>query len=194
MWVSEARMRPSSAKAKGRRLQQKVVADILETFADLTPDDVRSVSMGASGEDVLLSPAAQRRVPLSIEAKNCERLNIWSALEQCRSNCPPQRDPCVIFSRNRESVYATVPWRSLLRLLAIAAGGSASEGGSAREGGPVVEEDDEVADVDEGDEDGNHDVEAAEEAARLIAEATDALRRATAAIGRLPRRPTSPPP
>ena len=47
-------MKTSSAKAKGRRLQQKVRDLLLETFTELQPDDIRSTSMGVSGEDLQL--------------------------------------------------------------------------------------------------------------------------------------------
>jgi hypothetical protein len=40
-------MKPQSAKAKGRRLQQQVAAAVLENYHELTEDDVRSTSMGA---------------------------------------------------------------------------------------------------------------------------------------------------
>ena len=110
-------MRPSSCKAKGRRHQQSIVRDILTAFPMLTPDDVRSTSMGAGGEDILMSPRAQEYVPLSIEAKNTERLNLWSAIEQAAANCPSDREPCVVFTRNRAKVYAAVPWELLVRLL-----------------------------------------------------------------------------
>ena len=110
-------MRPSSCKAKGRRHQQQVVKDILQAFPHLTPDDVRSTSMGASGEDILMSPHAQECVPLSIECKNCERLNIWSAVQQAESNCPTHRSPCVVFTKNRSSTYAVIPWNKLVELL-----------------------------------------------------------------------------
>ena len=38
--------------------------------------------MGDSGEDILLSPAARKLFPFSVECKNQEKLNIWSSLEQ----------------------------------------------------------------------------------------------------------------
>jgi len=60
-------MRPQSCKAKGRRFQQKVVADLLRTFAHLAPDDVVSTSMGAGGEDIRLSKRARDAIPLSFE-------------------------------------------------------------------------------------------------------------------------------
>lgn len=109
-------MRPQSCKAKGRRHQQYIVKTILEAFPHLQPDDVVSTSMGAQGEDCRLSPAARAVLPLSIEAKNTERLNVWSCLEQCVSNTPQGATPCLIFTRNRAKTYAVVPWDVLLSL------------------------------------------------------------------------------
>ena len=73
-------MKTSSAKAKGRRLQQKVRDLLLETFTELEPDDIRSTSMGVSGEDLQLSPAARKLIPFAIECKNQEKLNVWDSL------------------------------------------------------------------------------------------------------------------
>jgi hypothetical protein len=75
-------MTPGSCKAKGRRLAVELRAVILAAFRDLEPDDVRVTSGGANGPDLLLSPAAQRCLPLAIETKCTERLNIWEAIEQ----------------------------------------------------------------------------------------------------------------
>jgi len=65
-----------SRKSKGRRLQQFVRDMILENFDHLEPDDVRSTSMGAGGEDVLLSPAARKVFPFSVECKNVEKISL----------------------------------------------------------------------------------------------------------------------
>ena len=111
-------MRPQSCKSKGRRLQQKVVADILAAFPSLADDDCRSTSMGAGGEDVQLSPAARACIPLSFECKNVEKLNVWQCLEQCQANAPEGATPCLVFSRNRSPTYAVVPWAALLALYA----------------------------------------------------------------------------
>ena len=73
-------MKTRSAKNKGKRLQNDVRDLILETFKQLEEDDVRSTTMGDSGEDVLLSPVAARKLfPFSVECKNQEKLNIWSS-------------------------------------------------------------------------------------------------------------------
>ena len=110
-------MRPQSCKSKGRRLQQRVARNILDAFPHLGEDDVVSTSMGAPGEDVRLSPTARIAVPLSIECKCVEKLNVWACLEQAERNAPDGTTPCLVFSRNRAPTYAVVPWEFLLTLL-----------------------------------------------------------------------------
>jgi hypothetical protein len=119
-------MKPQSAKAKGRRLQQKVANSILDTFPELQPADCFSTSMGCPGEDIKLSTAARALVPLSLECKNTERLNLWGALDQCTQNCPSFAEPCVVFSKNNAKTYATVEWNFLLKLLRRSSGGAAA--------------------------------------------------------------------
>jgi hypothetical protein len=109
-------MKPRSAKNKGKRLQNKVRDIILEKFDKLEPDDVRSITMGDSGEDILLSPAARRLFPFSVECKNQEALNIWSSLEQAENNSG-KHTPLVIFKRNRSKTYAVLEFKELLKLL-----------------------------------------------------------------------------
>mgnify|MGYP001187986544 FL=1 len=109
-------MKPRSAKNKGKRLQNKVRDLILEKFNQLEPDDVRSVTMGESGEDILLSPAARKLFPFSTECKNQEKLNIWSSLEQAETNSG-NHIPIVIFKRNRSKTYVALEFEKLLELL-----------------------------------------------------------------------------
>ena len=109
-------MKPRSAKNKGKRLQNKVRDLILEKFNQLEPDDVRSVTMGESGEDILLSPAARKLFPFSTECKNQEKINIWSSLEQAESNSG-KHIPIVIFKRNRSKTYVALEFEKLLELL-----------------------------------------------------------------------------
>ena len=109
-------MKPRSAKNKGKRLQNKIRDLILEKFDILEPDDVRSITMGDSGEDILLSPAARKVFPFSVECKNQEKLNIWSALEQAEENSG-NHTPLDIFKRNRSKTYAVLEFNQLLELL-----------------------------------------------------------------------------
>ena len=109
-------MKTRSAKNKGKRLQNDVRDLILETFKQLEPDDVRSTTMGDSGEDVLLSPAARKLFPFSVECKNQEKLNIWSSLEQAETNAGKHM-PLLIFKRNRSKTYAVINIEKFIELI-----------------------------------------------------------------------------
>ena len=110
-------MKPRSAKNKGKRLQNKIRDLILEKFNNILElDDVRSITMGDSGEDILLSPVARRVFPFSVECKNQEKLNIWEALDQAEGNSG-KHTPLVIFKRNRSKTYAVLEFDKLLELL-----------------------------------------------------------------------------
>ena len=63
-------MRPQSAKAKGRRLQQIVCQDLLELFPSLEADDIRSTSMGCNGEDISNELKASYATVLSKKSLN----------------------------------------------------------------------------------------------------------------------------
>jgi len=109
-------MKTSSAKNKGRKLQQEIRDLILEHFIELEPDDVRSTSMGASGEDLLLSPAARKNIPFSIECKNQEKISIWESIKQSEENAGDHK-PLLIFRRNRSKTYAVMEVGILIDLL-----------------------------------------------------------------------------
>lgn len=109
-------MKPSSAKAKGRRLQQEVRDLLLARFPHLQPDDIKCAIMGESGVDLHLSPAAAVSIPFAIECKNVEKIQIWSALTQAEKNAKG-KTPLLVFRRNRSSTYAALPFVVLLSLL-----------------------------------------------------------------------------
>ncbi|MEE8607947.1 MAG: hypothetical protein V3S55_10090 [Nitrospiraceae bacterium] len=108
-------MRPSSAKAKGRRLQDEVRQMLLETFTELEEDDVKCAIMGEGGEDIHLSPTARKLFPFSVECKNQERIQIWAALEQAESH---GHAPLLVFKRNRSRTYATLRVEDLMTIMA----------------------------------------------------------------------------
>ena len=92
-------MKTQSAKAKGRRLQQWI-RDVLIEKLNIHPEDIESRSMGAGGEDVIMARAARQKFPYSIECKNQEKINIWSAYEQAAQNSGDYT-PLVVLKRNR---------------------------------------------------------------------------------------------
>ena len=109
-----------SSKAKGRRLQNFVRDKLREIFITqwtklprLEEDDIKSQTMGMTGEDIVMSPAAKKIIPYSFECKNVEKLNIWSALEQADTNCEG-RTPVVVFKRNHSKTYVAIEFNEWL--------------------------------------------------------------------------------
>jgi hypothetical protein len=80
-----AKIRPSSAKAKGRKWQQNVASLIQKVF-NLHEDDVVSRPMGSGGVDLMMSKKAQEVVGISFECKKTTTEPTLTALEQARHN------------------------------------------------------------------------------------------------------------
>jgi len=93
-------MKPQSAKAKGRVLQQWV-RDKLIQLLDVHPEDIESRSMGAGGEDLIMARAARAKFPYSIECKNVQKLNVWAAYEQAKANCG-KYEAIVVMKKNNK--------------------------------------------------------------------------------------------
>ena len=108
---------PRYSKAKGRKLQNFVRDELRVAFPSLEEDDVKSQTMGMPGEDIVLSPAARKVIPYSFECKNVERLQFWSAVEQCEANCKEGIDPVVVIKKNRKQPYIAVSFEVFLELI-----------------------------------------------------------------------------
>ena len=91
-------MKTQSRKAKGRRLQQQFMQLLIEKL-DIDPEDIESRSMGAGGEDLIMSKAARTKFPYSIECKNQESLNIWKAWDQANGN-KGLYEPMIVIKKN----------------------------------------------------------------------------------------------
>ena len=91
-------MKTSSAKAKGRKLQQWMRNLLIEKL-DVHPEDIESRSMGAGGEDLIMARAAREKFPLSIECKNQEKVNVWESYKQAEENSKDY-EPVVVIKRN----------------------------------------------------------------------------------------------
>tara|TARA_R110000824_G_scaffold37327_8_gene114734 strand:+ start:1722 stop:2072 length:351 start_codon:yes stop_codon:yes gene_type:complete len=100
---------PKGSKAKGRKLQN-LLRDLLRVaFPSLEEDDVKSQTMGMPGEDIVLSPAARRKIPYSFECKNVERLSFWATVEQCEANCKEGLSPAIVVKKNRKDPMVAIP-------------------------------------------------------------------------------------
>lgn len=109
-------MKSQSAKNKGRLLQKQVVATILAAFPQLKPDDVTSRSMGAGGEDVLLSPAAREVFPFSVECKSNARFAVYKHYTQAQENAKENK-PLVVIKQNRSKPLVLLSLEDFMELL-----------------------------------------------------------------------------
>lgn len=90
-------IKTQSAKAKGRNLQNHVRDKILQQFPWLGEGDVASTSMGSSGVDIKLSPAARNTLPISIECKKTKKTPNRSELKQSENNAYKETLPAVVW-------------------------------------------------------------------------------------------------
>ena len=107
-------MTPQSAKAKGRKLQQ-VVRDMIQKYFDLKPDDVRSTSMGAPGEDIQLSSYARLRFPYSVECKSYARIGVYQWFWQAVDNANGYT-PLLIIKQNNAEPLAVLKLEDFMAL------------------------------------------------------------------------------
>jgi hypothetical protein len=111
-----AKIKTSSAKAKGRRLQAEIAQMISKvTCIPVEKDgeiDVRP--MGQAGRDVILRGRAKELFCFhGIECKNCERFSIWDALKQAETH---GGKPIVFFKRNRSDTYVALKAEDFFKL------------------------------------------------------------------------------
>lgn len=109
-------MKTSSAKAKGRNLQKHVVSQILSSFNSLSKDDVSSRSMGAGGEDILLSQAARSLLPVSFECKSHAKYAVYKDYEQAKANAS-SHEPILVIKQNKSQPLALMDLEFFLRIM-----------------------------------------------------------------------------
>lgn len=126
VWPLQNTMKTSSCKAKGRKLQKDVAKSLFDTFVklrpDLQPDDIKSTAMGQSGVDVLFSPLAKKYIPLAIECKAVEKLNVVNIFEDHHNKYSEgTEEPILVHRRNRSQPLVTLRWDTFLRIFSKAA-------------------------------------------------------------------------
>ena len=108
-------MKTSSAKAKGRKLQQWFANVLVETLG-LDSEDLESRPMGSQGEDIILGKQSRDVFPFSIECKNQEAVNVWKAYEQASENCKGY-EPLVVIKRNRQKPLVVIDAEKFVQLI-----------------------------------------------------------------------------
>jgi hypothetical protein len=71
--------------------------------------------MGATGEDVMLSPAARKLIPYQIECKNKARSQVHTYYNQAKEH--GSHEPLVIVKMDRDIPLAVVSAEHLFKLL-----------------------------------------------------------------------------
>ena len=108
-------MKTSSAKQKGRLLQQVTRDLILQSFPMLTERDVKSTSMGAQGEDVQLSEAGLKRFFYNVECKNLAKIAVYKFYEQATTH--GDAEPLVVIKQNRSKPLVIVDLEHFVNLV-----------------------------------------------------------------------------
>ncbi len=106
-----------AAKQKGRLGQNEIRDKILEVFPELEPDDVKSTTMGDGGEDIQLSPAARKKMPITIEVKRRKSgmKTQYDWIEQ--ANRHGKGEPVLFFRADRKSWITMVSLDHYMELL-----------------------------------------------------------------------------
>ena len=112
-----SRIKVSSAKAKGRRLQQWVRDYLHSNLEGIEKDDVTSTPGGVNGPDIGLSPLARKLFPWTVECKSRSSFSVYEALEQAERNLIKNTKPVAILKGDRKQPLALVYAEDLLEIL-----------------------------------------------------------------------------
>ena len=104
-----------SAKNKGKRLQNILRDKLVELYPELK-DDIGSQIMGMTGEDIVLTPHARKKLPYSFECKNVEKLNVWKSFKQCEDNAK-DHTPILVIKKNRENPKVVMDLNDWIKLI-----------------------------------------------------------------------------
>lgn len=74
--------------------------------------------MGQSGEDVQLSPAARKLLPVSIECKARKTIAIYRWYDQAQSNCNAGLEAVIVLKENRKRPLVCVDAEYFFKIMA----------------------------------------------------------------------------
>lgn len=116
MWKQRDRdLNTSSAKAKGRRLQDWIKQKLCDTLS-IPTTEVRTAIMGESGADVTIHSTHSQKFLYKIECKNQEGMkNLYRAFQQTVSH-KGTGEPLLFIKSNHERVLAVVDAEYFIRL------------------------------------------------------------------------------
>ena len=103
---------PRSRKEKGSRLERKIAQLIREKGLDK-----KACRMPLSGAMPHLQADVYTSLPIHIEAKNQERVQLWSWWNTLKGKAKFGKDPILVISGNHRPILAVVEIEYLLNLL-----------------------------------------------------------------------------
>ena len=112
-YMAKKRIKISSAKAKGRGLQQWVCKKISELTGyeyGSSGDDkpIESRPMGQMGCDVRMESQVKKLFPYSVECKRCENWSIPAWIKQAKENQAQNTDWLLIIKKSHEDPIAII--------------------------------------------------------------------------------------
>ena len=111
-------LKTSSAKAKGRQLQQWVAAKIGEMLDLPVGKDemIASREMAQAGTDVRLIGEAKERFPFAVECKRQESWSIPSWIRQAQSNMSAGMDWLLVCRKSREKAIVVMDAEAFFKI------------------------------------------------------------------------------
>jgi len=111
-------MKPRSAKAKGRTLQNWVGKKVAEVTGRPFGKDqeIEGREMGQAGNDLKLYGKALELFPFSVECQNAETWNVNAKIKQVKSNLKEGTDWLCFFKRNKEKPIVILSAESFFSL------------------------------------------------------------------------------
>lgn len=122
---SQKRIQISSAKGKGRSLQQNIckrISELIKIEYNQQDDQclIHSREMGQSGVDIILRGEAQKRFPFSIECKSTETISLPSWIRQAQSNAQGENNWMVVFkSKQFSEPILIMEWKGFENMIRI---------------------------------------------------------------------------
>jgi hypothetical protein len=114
------KMKTSTCKAKGRRLQSRVRDSLMPVgkLYGLEEGDIKCAIMGVSGQDIKFSPAADKVFPFDIECKNKEKLVVMTEFVTHYKKYKDHsgHTSLLIHSRNNSPTLVTLMWEDFLNM------------------------------------------------------------------------------
>ena len=112
-------MKPSSAKSKGRRLQQWAAERIAGLVGVPHGKDcpVESRPMGQSGPDIRMESHVRKQFPFSVECKYQETWAVPKWIEQAKQNRVDGTEWLLICKRNRQEPVIIMDAKAFFKLM-----------------------------------------------------------------------------